>query len=242
MSAWYCTDRFLLQQRLFQNQSVILRLDKSCMRNWTEFVGGKFAAVIFVRVGRWNIEARGVWGTRGLSMSYAALLFLAVSVCVVGACSRERSRLARFVLDSHFFPLLLQWEGRLTDHCPFRRSRDIYYDQERHKTEKDARHWTCELCGKSFYSEHYLDAHMERKHAERMVTENGVCLADYCDVLRCHAVQHKGQKQAPDSCSENEMLRLRAKCQVYVVEDSFAGSVRPPIRLVLLKRYLNFRG
>ena len=145
-------------------------------------------------------------------------LILVSSSSMTKQCSRERCRLARGVLNKYFFPLFKKWQGRVSKRCPFRRSADIYFEQERKKTEVDARHWKCEFCGKSFYSEYFTDQHMERKHGDMMVTENPVCLANYCDVLRCHAVQSTVQNNSPlqDSCNENEMLRLKARCEVKI--------------------------
>lgn len=55
--------------------------------------------------------------------------------------------------------------------CPLQNSRDLYYLQEYHKTYEHHARWTCEVCGKPFYREDFIDRHMERKHSDMLVKE-----------------------------------------------------------------------
>ena len=55
-------------------------------------------------------------------------------------CSRERSRNARAVLDEFFFSVLQKNHHELPDRCPFKQSKDIYLEHEKHKVQaRDAR-------------------------------------------------------------------------------------------------------
>ncbi len=50
----------------------------------------------------------------------------------------------------------------------------------------------CEFCGKSFYEEKYLDLHFDNRHKEKVNhAEDAICLADYCDILRCDVLVTK---------------------------------------------------
>ena len=46
--------------------------------------------------------------------------------------------------------------------------------------------WTCSQCGKSFTGEHELEHHIHQRHPHLSEPEDfSICLADYCDILRC---------------------------------------------------------
>ena len=48
--------------------------------------------------------------------------------------------------------------------------------------------WTCASCGKSFTGEKDLEEHISRRHPELASPGDfTICLADYCDILRCGA-------------------------------------------------------
>ncbi|XP_065828438.1 uncharacterized protein [Oscarella lobularis] len=129
------------------------------------------------------------------------------------SCHRDRSRLVRRILDERFFPHFKRWQGRLASSCPFRRSRDLYYEQERHKTSNQ--YWNCEYCGKSFYTEHFLDVHFEKKHADRINSKDAVCLADYCDIMRCDVVADADAQRTrdDDACAAQLLEKLKTKCE-----------------------------
>ncbi|XP_014669972.1 PREDICTED: uncharacterized protein LOC106810980 [Priapulus caudatus] len=72
------------------------------------------------------------------------------------------------------------------------------------------------MCGKSFYSEHYLDQHMHNRHTDtQQYQADSVCLADYCDVMRCDLLMHA---QLPTECDEDYMTELRIQCHSLVRE------------------------
>eukprot|EP00118_Oscarella_pearsei_P012930 m.98872 g.98872 ORF g.98872 m.98872 type:complete len:211 (+) comp37013_c0_seq14:1-633(+) len=140
------------------------------------------------------------------------LLFISM-LSQSSSCPRDRSRLSRNVLNEHFFPHFKKWQGRLSSSCPFRRSRDIYYDQERHKTR--SQHWNCEYCGKSFYSEYFLDFHLENKHSDKLNAKESICLADYCDILRCDVAESGSlANHERPVCIGSQLEKLKRKCEV----------------------------
>ena len=53
--------------------------------------------------------------------------------------------------------------------CPLHSSRDLYSVQEGNKIEEYASKWVCNLCGKAFYAEHYLDLHFDNRHSDKLV-------------------------------------------------------------------------
>ena len=44
----------------------------------------------------------------------------------------------------------------------------MYSVQEDHKVVETSVKYTCDFCGKAFLAEYYLDAHFERRHADRI--------------------------------------------------------------------------
>jgi len=94
--------------------------------------------------------------------------------------------------------------------CPFHPVRDIFAPRQDAKKRDRPTQWTCRLCGKSFYQEKYLDLHFETRHksvinmvsqtekssksrlklkASLLQVEDSICLADYCDIMRCDVFQ-----------------------------------------------------
>ena len=53
--------------------------------------------------------------------------------------------------------------------CPLRKSRDMYIVQEKQKVFEHNARWSCDVCGKAFYTQDYIDQHMERKHSDLVV-------------------------------------------------------------------------
>jgi hypothetical protein len=52
--------------------------------------------------------------------------------------------------------------------CEFSPLNDVYYHQENNKTKQDTMKWKCELCGKVFLTEYYLDKHFSTKHNDTL--------------------------------------------------------------------------
>ena len=113
------------------------------------------------------------------------------------ACSRERSRHARAVLDEFFFPVVLDKNRfALPPNCPFDRAKDMYLEHERHKEVVRRTQWKSTYSDKVFRSEYYVDKHMDNRHMDKIPPGADVCLADYCDVLQCD--EHQGYRH-PDT-------------------------------------------
>lgn len=69
---------------------------------------------------------------------------------------------------------------------------DLFAPQESAKVKNRPTQWTCGFCGKSFYEEKFLDLHFDNRHRGRVnQAEDAVCLADYCDIMRCDVLVAK---------------------------------------------------
>lgn len=117
----------------------------------------------------------------------------AAAVDASPACSRERSRHARAVLDDFFHPLVEDNAYDLPSTCPFDRSKDMYLEHERHKEVVRRTQFRSLYSDKVFKSEYYVDKHMDNRHMDKIPPGADVCLADYCDVLRCD--EHREWRQ-----------------------------------------------
>jgi len=90
----------------------------------------------------------------------------------------------------------------------------MFYDNEMHKKEARYQNWRCIYCNKVFKSEEYLEKHFENRHPST-IRKNGVCLADYCDVLECDLhdlLIGDGYEPAKMYCNPKTMERRRHRC------------------------------
>ncbi|XP_044583072.1 uncharacterized protein LOC123264073 [Cotesia glomerata] len=102
------------------------------------------------------------------------------------SCPRDRASMVRRIVHKRWIPILKKYQVELPLECPFHNSRDIFYPQQVAKIQHRTSQWTCGLCGKSFYAEKHLDAHFDSRHKSNVNTaEDAVCLANYCDIMRC---------------------------------------------------------
>lgn len=105
------------------------------------------------------------------------------------SCSRDSSRVVRKIVQSKWLPILEKYQVTLPLECPFHPLRDIFGPQQAAKKQNRPSQWTCGLCGKSFFEEKHLDMHFENRHKSNINTaEDAVCLADYCDMMRCEVL------------------------------------------------------
>ena len=75
---------------------------------------------------------------------------------------------------------------KLPYQCPFHPARDVFGRAELSKLNYRVNLWTCAKCGKSFTGEADLETHLHSRHPDLAdAGDFSVCLADYCDVLRC---------------------------------------------------------
>uniref|UniRef100_T1J491 C2H2-type domain-containing protein n=1 Tax=Strigamia maritima TaxID=126957 RepID=T1J491_STRMM len=103
---------------------------------------------------------------------------------------RERATPQYYGSDStKFLPVLERYRANLPEACPLAPQRDVYGIQESQKLEEGPANWRCGLCGKSFYSEAYLDRHFDSRHFNVLnMRSDAVCLARYCDIMRCEVL------------------------------------------------------
>lgn len=107
-------------------------------------------------------------------------------------CSRESSRVVRRIVQSKLTPIFQKYHVELPLECPFHPARDLFAPQESAKVRHRPTQWTCGFCGKSFYEEKFLDLHFDNRHRGRVnQAEDAVCLADYCDIMRCDVLVAK---------------------------------------------------
>eukprot|EP01139_Manchomonas_bermudensis_P011208 Amastigsp_a342338_7.p1 type:complete len:319 gc:universal Amastigsp_a342338_7:959-3(-) len=120
--------------------------------------------------------------------SIAGLEPIDESLVNFGGCSRSLSAVARAIIESHLAQELESMGYGLPLHCPLHRNHSIFEPYEVAKYKDNEWLWRCELCGKEFSGEQYIDAHMARRHSKALSGQGTVCLADYCDILHCDAL------------------------------------------------------
>nr|XP_032510732.1 uncharacterized protein LOC116765375 [Danaus plexippus plexippus] len=108
-------------------------------------------------------------------------------------CSRDNSKIVRKVIENKWLPVLERFQVKLPLECPFHPARDIFAPQHAAKQQHRSSQWTCAFCGKSFYEERHLDTHFDQRHRHQInKAEDAVCLADYCDIMRCQVLVAHG--------------------------------------------------
>jgi hypothetical protein len=65
-------------------------------------------------------------------------------------------------------PIYKKYELPIPQDCEYSPLNDVYYHQENNKTRLEQTKWKCELCGKIFLTEHYLDHHFTYKHNDSL--------------------------------------------------------------------------
>ncbi|XRA97928.1 C2H2-type domain-containing protein [Pycnococcus provasolii] len=129
---------------------------------------------------------------------------LANAQTVATSCSRAKSRIAHSVLYTHFWPYanaVFRTQNASTAavpaSCPLHAYANVFRRHENAKHKLNIHNWKCDICGKAFSSEAYLDAHLERRHMHQLLHEHSedddvptpTCLADHCDVLHCQCAR-----------------------------------------------------
>ncbi|XP_011337231.1 uncharacterized protein LOC105279268 isoform X2 [Ooceraea biroi] len=115
------------------------------------------------------------------------------------SCPRDRASVVRRIVHKRWMPVLKKYQVELPLECPFHESRDIFRPQQKAKHQHRPSQWTCGLCGKSFYAEKHLDAHFDNRHKSNVNTaEDAVCLADYCDIMRCDVLGNRDFENSVD--------------------------------------------
>ncbi|XP_058818247.1 uncharacterized protein LOC131681462 isoform X3 [Topomyia yanbarensis] len=132
--------------------------------------------------------------TKSINIEVIVICFLSIipwpgpSVFKI-SCSRDSSRVVRKIVQSKWLPILEKYQVQLPLECPFHPLRDIFSPQQTAKQQNRPSQWTCGFCGKSFFEEKHLDMHFENRHKSKInLAEDAVCLADYCDMMRCEVL------------------------------------------------------
>ncbi|XP_065164647.1 uncharacterized protein [Atheta coriaria] len=117
------------------------------------------------------------------------------------SCPRDNARIVRKIIQTKWLPVLQKYKVNLPLECPFHHQREIFGPQQTAKHKHRPSQWTCGLCGKSFFEEKYLDLHFDNRHKDNInMAEDAVCLADYCDIMRCDVLITQDPKIVyPDS-------------------------------------------
>ncbi|KAL9707067.1 hypothetical protein quinque_010585 [Culex quinquefasciatus] len=132
--------------------------------------------------------------TKSINIEVIVICFLSIipwpgpSVFKI-SCSRDSSRVVRKIVQSKWLPILEKYQVKLPLECPFHPLRDIFGPQQTAKKQHRPSQWTCGFCGKSFFEEKHLDMHFEHRHKGNInMAEDAICLADYCDMMRCEVL------------------------------------------------------
>ncbi|KAF2898670.1 hypothetical protein ILUMI_07504 [Ignelater luminosus] len=111
------------------------------------------------------------------------------------SCPKDNARIVRKIIQNKWIPVLEKYKVSIPLECPFHPLRDIFGPQEAAKQQHRPSQWTCGLCGKSFFEERYLDLHFDNRHKGHInMAEDAVCLADYCDIIRCDVLKTQDEK------------------------------------------------
>nr|XP_036225438.1 uncharacterized protein LOC106614921 isoform X1 [Bactrocera oleae] len=131
-----------------------------------------------------------------LSIMYITLIYFLLLIpwpqthIIKLLCSKDSSRLVRKIVRSKWTPILDKYSAKLPLECPLHPLRDVFSPYQDAKKRDRPTQWTCRLCGKSFYQERFLDLHFETRHKSIInEAEDAVCLADFCDIMRCEVFQ-----------------------------------------------------
>ena len=128
------------------------------------------------------------------------------------SCSREQSRTARRLVQTHILLPASAASVPMSSDCPFQPNLDRYREHEIHgKTKTYRGHWQCPYSGKVFKTERYLDFHLQRFWSQKNGVNASECLASWCDVLGCE--DSSTNKRPLTGTKTNEERHLEHKCR-----------------------------
>ncbi|XP_049832622.1 uncharacterized protein LOC126273177 [Schistocerca gregaria] len=134
------------------------------------------------------------------------------------SCPRDHASVVRKVVQKKWIPVLEKYQVSIPLECPFHPVRDIYWPQQSAKQQHRSSQWTCGICGKSFYEERFLDKHFDNRHKNQInMAEDAVCLADYCDIMRCEVLmtQEVGSGESGESSQGNTDIEVWSESTAY---------------------------
>ncbi|XP_054257509.1 uncharacterized protein LOC129001608 isoform X2 [Macrosteles quadrilineatus] len=130
------------------------------------------------------------------------------------SCPRDSATIVRKIVQKKWIPVLEKYQVQIPLECPFHPLRDIFRPQQAAKIQNRPSQWTCGLCGKSFYDERFLDMHFDNRHKNNInMAEDAVCLADYCDIMRCEVL--RTQDLGPDVTQGNTDIEIWREATAY---------------------------
>lgn len=142
------------------------------------------------------------------------------------SCPREHASIVRRLVQKKWIPVLEKYQVKIPIECPFHPARDIYWPQQSAKQQHRSSQWTCGLCGKSFYEERFLDMHFDNRHKSQInMAEDAVCLADYCDIMRCEVLmaQDSSSASSGDPSHTNTDIEIWSEATAYRTALSLSG-------------------
>ncbi|XP_031481583.1 uncharacterized protein LOC116251442 isoform X2 [Nymphaea colorata] len=126
-------------------------------------------------------------------------------------CSRERSRVARDIIEQYLMPFVEQEKYLLSTNCRLHPDNDMFREQEQHKVHVDINEWRCGFCKKRFLTEAYLDQHFDNRHSNLLNDSQGHCLADLCGALHCDMMSNS--KLQKTKCNPAAAAKNRHLCE-----------------------------
>ncbi|XP_054164821.1 uncharacterized protein LOC128962472 [Oppia nitens] len=177
-------------------------------------------------------------------MIYAILLVLLTHVGwydhkhLLWQCSREKSRIVKSIIQKKFMPILDRYRIQMPLDCPFHPHRDLLWwpnpqDEQEFEDELSFQ-WTCPFCGSTFLCSERLAIHWDEKHRKDLFhSEDSICLANYCDIMRCDVILANKRNRrnrlrsmvlsknitdlkSESKCDPNLMKQLESRCQSVV--------------------------
>ncbi|XP_014293372.1 uncharacterized protein [Halyomorpha halys] len=132
------------------------------------------------------------------------------------SCPRDSATVVRRIIQKKWIPVLEKYQVKIPIECPFHPTRDIFWPQQSAKQQHRPSQWTCGLCGKSFYSEAYLDMHFDNRHKNVVnLAEDAVCLADYCDIMRCDILRKQIMSEPGEGPQINTDIEIWREATAY---------------------------
>lgn len=134
------------------------------------------------------------------------------------SCTSESSKLVRDVVQKRFIPVVDRYRVSLPLECPLHPRRDMFWwlqtELEATRTAGEET-WHCPVCGQKFRCENTFVTHWDASHARTIgMTEETVCLDEFCDVFRCDMLKKKMHKQRLEEEEELKNTRTGSTAQV----------------------------
>ena len=144
-------------------------------------------------------------------------------------CDRAAAREARRVVNNFVVPYAKSLGAKLSPSCPLAPEQDHLLPHENQKHAITSQQWRCSQCGKLFRAEHFLDLHLEKKHADLLSSSAHACLGDYCDLLQCPTwlrdVKRHASAAGVRPCKSSDMDARRHFCS-HLMHDCFLADGR----------------